>query len=63
MTIDELKKLAGIITSGNETTSGMNISQTKTRIEEMKLLGIKPGDPQWFEIFSGNSIGFRSRKK
>jgi len=61
--IDELKKLAGIDHNTNQTTGGIDITQMKDRIDQMNLLGVKPGDPKWFELFSGNSLGFRGRKK
>lgn len=77
MTLDELKKLAGIDSHTQEINKGSNISVTgteKQRIEREQ--NIKPGTADWFKLWfslpkltgdqyrpSNTPAGFRSRKK
>lgn len=72
MTIEELKKLAGINEfKGYQPVSIENISHTAAAIKKKERdLGLKPGDQDWFKLWftrpyltgSVNSH-FRSRKK
>jgi hypothetical protein len=75
MTIDELKKLAGINAHTAEINKGSNISVTgseKRQIEREQ--NIKPGTDEWFKLWfslpklTGDQYipktpGFRGRKK
>tara|TARA_B100001057_G_scaffold92115_2_gene88374 strand:- start:2122 stop:2322 length:201 start_codon:yes stop_codon:yes gene_type:complete len=65
MTLEELKKLAGVYTN---TIPKENISITgteKTRIQRKK--GIKPGSEDWFKLWFSRpyltGAGFRGRTK
>lgn len=50
MTLEELKKLAGI--TGNKQSTGENMSVTATNLRKKeKELGLKPGDPDWFKLW------------
>jgi hypothetical protein len=67
MTLNELKRLAGI----NDKDSGSNISVTGNEKGELqKKHNIKPGTDEWFQLWFSKPyltgeqpIGFRGRKK
>jgi hypothetical protein len=71
MTLDELKKLAGVTTDRQtEVPSIENMSHTAAEIRKKeKELGLKPGDAEWFNLWfrrpfmQGGYKGFRGRKK
>lgn len=71
MTLDELRKLAGITNEfkGQQEYSMENISHTATELKKKeRAMGIKPGDAEWFKLWfslpymTGHN-GFRGRKK
>jgi hypothetical protein len=68
MTLDELRKLAGINAHSVQSTEE-NISKTAHAIRQKeKKMGIKPGDPDWFKLwfsrpYMTGPVQFRSRKK
>ena len=68
MTIDELKKLAGIDSTSTKPT-GENIYKTAYAVRQKeKKMGLKPGDPDWFKLWFSRPyltgpVKFRSRKK
>lgn len=68
MTLDELKKLAGINTM-SPAPSVENISHTATELKKReKELGLKPGDPDWFKLWFSKPyltgpVTFRGRKR
>jgi hypothetical protein len=69
--IDRLKKLAGIDTLSHTMPSVENISHTAQALKDKeKILGLKPGDPDWFKLWFSlphmtGSVDskFRGRKK
>ena len=70
MTLDELKKLAGVdvIRIDNE-QSLENMTHTAQALKDKeRKLGIKPGDKEWFELWFSRPYmgtgykGFRGRK-
>lgn len=67
MTLEELKKLAGI--TGLRPSTGENMSQTATDLRKReRKMGIKPGDPDWFKLwfsrpYMTGPVKFRGRKK
>jgi hypothetical protein len=72
MTIDELKKLAGVNEyKGLQPVNLENISHTAAAIKQKERdLGLKPGDPDWFKLWftlphmTGSvQSKFRGRKK
>jgi hypothetical protein len=72
MTIDELKKLAGVNEyKGLQPVNFENISHTAAAIKQKERdLGLKPGDPDWFKLWftlphmTGSvQSKFRGRKK
>jgi len=70
MTIDELKKLAGIDSStASQPQSLENISHTATELRKKeRKMGIRPGDPDWFKLWFSRPyltgpVRFRGRKK
>jgi hypothetical protein len=72
MTLDELKKLAGINEyKGLTPVSLENISHTAAAIRQKERdLGLKPGDPDWFKLWFSQpyltgslNSKFRGRKK
>lgn len=70
MTIDELKKLAGITTNMQQAdTSLENISHTATALRKKeRKMGLRPGDPDWFKLWFSRPyltgpVKFRGRKK
>ena len=65
MTLDELRKLAGI-TQSTQPKENMSITGTeKARIQRKK--NIKPGTEEWFKLWFSRpymtGAGFRGRKK
>lgn len=72
MTIDELKKLAGVNEyKGLQPVNLENISHTANALKQKERdLGLKPGDPDWFKLWftlphmTGSvQSKFRGRKK
>jgi hypothetical protein len=53
MTLDDLKKLAGVTVSRNTiNTEGSNVSITGTeKAELMRKHNIKPGTQEWFQLW------------
>jgi len=67
MTLEELKKLAGITGQQQSTGENMSVTATNLRKKERKL-GLKPGDPDWFKLWFSRPFmtgvpKFRGRKK
>jgi len=67
MTLEELKKLAGIDTHSKSTGENMSVTATNLRKKERKM-GLKPGDPDWFKLwfsrpYMTGPVKFRGRKK
>ena len=68
MTIDELKKLAGIDSNAVKPTEE-NISRSAYAVRQKeKKMGLRPGDPDWFKLWFSRPhltgpVKFRSRKK
>jgi len=70
MTLDELKKLAGVevVRNDNEPTlENMSHTAAALRQKERKL-GLKPGDDEWFKLWFSKPYmtgvpQFRGRKK
>ncbi len=67
--LDQIRKLAGINEfKGYTAYEGSNISITGTeKAEIMREQGIRPGDPEWFELwftkpYLNGPVGFRGRK-
>jgi hypothetical protein len=71
MTLDELKKLAGVNVVRNDNEQSLeNMSHTAQELKDKeRKLGIKPGDKEWFELWfrrpymQGGFKGFRGRTK
>tara|TARA_B100000902_G_C27307451_1_gene916347 strand:+ start:717 stop:935 length:219 start_codon:yes stop_codon:yes gene_type:complete len=70
MTLDELKKLAGVDVVRNDNFQSLeNISKTAQALKDKeRKLGIKPGDPDWFKLwfskpYMTGPVQFRSRQK
>jgi len=70
MTIDELKKLAGIDSNRKvQDTSVENMSHTASELRKKeRQMGIRPGDPDWFKLWFSRPyltgpVKFRNRKK
>ena len=72
MTLDELKKLAGVdIVRHDNVQSLENMSHTAQALKDKeRKLGVKPGDPEWFKLWFSKPYmtgagfkGFRGRKK
>ena len=70
MTIDELKKLAGIDSKNQSQPQSLeNISHTATELRKKeRKMGIRPGDPDWFKLWFSRPyltgpVRFRGRKK
>lgn len=72
MTLDELKKLAGVdIVRHDNVQSLENMSHTAQELKDKeRKLGVKPGDPEWFKLWFSRPYmtgagfkGFRGRKK
>lgn len=71
MTIEELKKLAGIneFKGYTEYQLDENPSETATALKKKeKELGLKPGDADWFKLwfskpYMTGPVSFRGRKK
>ena len=70
MTIEELKKLAGINEFKGYTEYTLeNMSQTASEIKKKeKAMGLKPGDADWFKLwfskpYMTGPVQFRGRKK
>ena len=70
MTLDELKKLAGVEVVRNDNEQSLeNMSHTATALRKKEReLGIKPGDPEWFQLwfsrpYLNGPVQFRGRHK
>jgi|TARA_R110000851_G_scaffold9350_2_gene34841 hypothetical protein len=71
--IEKLKQLAGVNdyrAPSNPQEAMENMSATATDIKQKEReLGVKPGDPKWFDLWFGKSgagntqTGFRGRTK
>jgi len=68
MTLDELKKLAGVDVIRDE-PSIENMSHTAQALKDKeKKMGLKPGDANWFKLwfskpYMTGPVQFRGRKK
>lgn len=67
MTLEELKKLAGIDTHSKSTGENMSVTATNLRKKEREM-GLKPGDRDWFKLwfsrpYMTGPVKFRGRKK
>jgi hypothetical protein len=68
MTLDELKKLAGVDVVIDE-PSIENMSHTAQALKDKeKRMGLKPGDADWFKLwfskpYMTGPVQFRGRKK
>lgn len=67
MTLEELKKLAGIDSTQTSTGENMSVTATNLRKREREM-GLRPGDPDWFKLwfsrpFMTGAVKFRGRKK
>ena len=70
MTLDELKKLAGVNVVRNDNEQSLeNMTHTAQAIKDKeRKLGIKPGDDEWFKLWFSRPYmgtgykGFRGRK-
>jgi hypothetical protein len=68
MTLDELKKLAGVDVIRDE-PSIENMSHTAQALKDKeKKMGLKPGDADWFKLwfskpYMTGPVQFRGRKK
>ena len=66
MTLEELKKLAGVGVYDQQPKENMSITGTEKRKKEREL-GLRPGDPAWFKLWFSRpyltGAGFRGRKK
>lgn len=68
MTLDELKKLAGV---SSKSSYGYQTSKTASDFKKIeKQKGIRPGDPEWFKLWFSKPLltgemptGFRGRKR
>ena len=70
MTLDELKKLAGVDVIRNDNEQSLeNMTHTAQALKDKeRKLGIKPGDKEWFELwfsrpYLSGPVQFRGRKK
>ena len=70
MTLDELKKLAGVDIVRNDNKQSLeNMSHTAQALKDKeRRLGIKPGDNDWFKLwfsrpYLNGPVQFRGRKK
>jgi len=70
MTLDELKKLAGVDVVRNDNEQSLeNMTHTAQALKDKeRKLGIKPGDKEWFELwfsrpYLSGPVQFRGRKK
>ena len=70
MTLDELKKLAGVDVIRNDNEQSLeNMTHTAQALtDNERKLGIKPGDKEWFELwfsrpYLSGPVQFRGRKK
>ena len=70
MTLDELKKLAGVDIVRNDSVQSLeNMTHTAQALKDKeRKLGIKPGDKEWFELwfsrpYLSGPVQFRGRKK
>ena len=68
MTLDELKKLAGVDVIRDK-PSIENMSHTAQALKDKeKKMGLKPGDAEWFKLwfskpYMTGPVQFRGRKK
>lgn len=67
MTLEELKKLAGIDTHSKSTGENMSVTATNLRKKEREM-GLRPGDRDWFKLwfsrpYMTGPVKFRGRKK
>ena len=71
MTLDELKRLAGVDVVRNDNHQTLeNMSHTAQELKDKeRKLGVKPGDKEWFELWFSRPYmngagfkGFRGRK-
>lgn len=67
MTLEELKKLAGIDTHSKSTGENMSVTATNLRKKEREM-GLRPGDSDWFKLwfsrpYMTGPVKFRGRKK
>ena len=71
MTLDELKRLAGVDVVRNDNHQTLeNMSHTAQELKDKeRKLGVKPGDKEWFELWFSKPYmtgagfkGFRGRK-
>jgi len=70
MTLDELKKLAGVDVVRNDNEQSLeNMSHTAQALKNKeKKMGLKPGDADWFKLwfskpYMTGPVQFRGRKK
>ena len=70
MTLDELKKLAGVGVVRNDSEQSLeNMTHTAQALKDKeRKMGIKPGDPEWFKLwfsrpYLSGPVQFRGRKK
>ena len=69
MTLDELKRLAGVDVVRNDNHQTLeNMSHTAQELKDKeRKLGVKPGDKEWFELWFSQpkmqGVTFRGRKK
>ena len=70
MTLDELKKLAGVDVVRNDNEQSLeNMSHTAQALKNKeKKMGLKPGDADWFKLwfskpYMTGPVQFRSRQK
>ena len=67
MTLEELRKLAGIDSTQTSTGENMSVTATNLRKKEREM-GLRPGDPDWFKLwfsrpFMTGVVKFRGRTK
>jgi len=67
MTLDELKKLAGVGVYDQTLKENMSITGTEKRRKEREL-GLRPGDPDWFKLwfsrpFMTGPVKLKGKKK
>ena len=69
MTLDELKKLAGVDVVRNDSEQSLeNMTHTAQALKDKeRKMGIKPGDQEWFKLwfsrpYLSGPVQFRGRK-
>ena len=70
MTLNELKKLAGVDVVRNDNEQSLeNMTHTAQALKDKeRKMGIKPGDQEWFKLwfsrpYLSGPVQFRGRKK